>query len=143
MLVFLDLYGRKLHRCSSTNEPVRKRMRRAGTVASKGDPSLTDRSKVAPLILSKRETEEKQYKKDQQRLEESTKRRLNDWKIVIGVATVPAATPSSGGLFGATSGSQQQPSAGGKYIWIISIPDSSHLWGALRSIWCDHIGLFR
>lgn len=91
MLVFLDLYGRKLHRCSSTNEPVRKRMRRAGTVASKGDPSLTDRSKVAPLILTKRETEEKQYKMDQQRLAESTKRRLNDWKIVIGVATVPAA----------------------------------------------------
>ena len=66
-------------------EPVSKRTRRAGIVASVGDPSLTDRSKVAPLFLSKKEKEDKKYKKEQQKLAESTKTRLNDWKSVIGV----------------------------------------------------------
>jgi DNA polymerase III delta prime subunit len=69
----------------SIDEPVSKRTRRSGIVASIGDPNLTDRSKVAPLFLSKKEKQEKQYKKEQEKLAQSTKTRLNDWKSVIGV----------------------------------------------------------
>ena len=67
------------------DEPVSKRTRRSGVVASIGDPKLTDRSKVAPLFLTKKEKEEKKYKKEQEKLVESTKTRMNDWKSVIGV----------------------------------------------------------
>lgn len=66
-------------------EPVSKRTRRSGVVASIGDPTLKDRSKVAPLFLTKKEKLEKQYKKEQDKLAQSTKTRLNDWKSVIGV----------------------------------------------------------
>lgn len=66
-------------------EPVSKRTRRAGIVASIGDPTLKDRSKVAPLFLSKKEKADKLYKKEQEKLAQSTKTRLNDWKSVIGV----------------------------------------------------------
>lgn len=67
------------------DEPVSKRTRRAGIVASIGDPMMTDRSKVAPLFLSKKEKQEKLYRREQQKLADSTKARLNDWKSVIGV----------------------------------------------------------
>ena len=67
------------------DEPVSKRTRRSGVVASIGDPTLKDRTRVAPLFLTKREKQEKQYKKEQEKLAESTKTRLNDWKSVIGV----------------------------------------------------------
>ena len=67
------------------DEPVSKRTRRAGVVTSVGDPFLKDRSKVAPLFLSKKEKQEKLYRKEQEKLTESTKARLNDWKSVIGV----------------------------------------------------------
>ena len=68
-------------------EPVCKRTRRSGIVASIGDPTLTDRSKVAPMFLTKKEKVDKQYKKEMEKLTQSTKTRLNDWKSVIGVET--------------------------------------------------------
>ena len=70
---------------AEVDQPVSKRTRRAGVVTSIGDPNLTDRSKVAPLFLSKKEKLEKLYKREQDKLAESTKTRLNDWKSVIGV----------------------------------------------------------
>jgi hypothetical protein len=69
----------------SDNEPVSKRTRRAGIVTSVGDPNLKDRSKVAPLFLSKKEKLDKEYKKETEKLVQSTKTRMNDWKSVIGV----------------------------------------------------------
>ena len=66
-------------------EPVSKRTRRSGIVASVGDPNLKDRSKVAPLFLTKKEKMDKLYQKEQEKLAQSTKARLNDWKTVIGV----------------------------------------------------------
>ena len=67
------------------DEPVSKRTRRSGVVASVGDPTLKDRTKVAPLFLTKKEKQDKLYKKEQDKLAQSTKTRLNDWKSVIGV----------------------------------------------------------
>ena len=70
---------------ASDNEPVSKRTRRAGIVTSIGDPNLKDRTKVAPLFLTKKEKLDKQYKKETEKLVQSTKTRMNDWKSVIGV----------------------------------------------------------
>ena len=67
------------------DEPVSKRTRRSGVVASIGDPTLKDRSRVAPLFLTKQEKQYKLYQKEQDKLAQSTKTRLNDWKSVIGV----------------------------------------------------------
>jgi len=70
---------------ASDTEPVSKRTRRNGVVASIGDPNLKDRSKVAPLFLTKKEKQEKIYKKETDKLAQSTRTRMNDWKSVIGV----------------------------------------------------------
>jgi len=75
----------KIEADGSDNEPVSKRTRRAGIVTSVGDPNLKDRSKVAPLFLTKKEKLDKQYKKETEKLVQSTKTRMNDWKSVIGV----------------------------------------------------------
>ena len=75
----------KIEEDGSDHEPVSKRTRRAGIVASIGDPNLKDRSKVAPLFLTKKEKLDKQYKKETEKLVQSTKTRMNDWKSVIGV----------------------------------------------------------
>ena len=75
----------KIEAEGSDNEPVSKRTRRSGIVTSVGDPNLKDRSKVAPLFLTKKEKLDKQYKKETEKLVQSTKTRMNDWKSVIGV----------------------------------------------------------
>jgi hypothetical protein len=67
------------------SEPVSKRTRRAGVVASIGDPNLKDRTKVAPLFLSMKEKQEKLYRKEVEKLAQSTKTRLSDWRNVVGI----------------------------------------------------------
>ena len=66
-------------------EPVSKRTRRSGVVASVGDPLLKDRTKVASIFLSKAEKQERLSREAAEKLRESTKVRLADWKSVIGV----------------------------------------------------------